>query len=182
MDFFKSKAGALLLAVLVVAGSTLLNTRVKLGSAVNEIEDKFYTDIEGERSIYSRLEEKLSASTGYAAVLSSYDKEAADALYEERDSLLWATEGDDIDYMAYCSESLDRAFDEAQRSLAGYELSEGDVSDAKYYAEIYEGAQKMITENSYNSAVTDFTRSVYNTFPTDILAELAGVDEPQRFS
>ena len=40
----------------------------------------------------------------------------------------------------------------------------------------------MITENSYNSAVTDFTRSVYNTFPTDILAELAGVDEPQRFS
>ena len=76
----------------------------------------------------------------------------------------------------------DRAFDEAQRSLAGYELSEGDVSDAKYYAEIYEGAQKMITENSYNSAVTDFTRSVYNTFPTDILAELAGVDEPQRFS
>ena len=69
MDFFKSKAGALLLAVLVVAGSTLLNTRVKLGSAVNEIEDKFYTDIEGERSIYSRLEEKLSASNGYAAVL-----------------------------------------------------------------------------------------------------------------
>ena len=37
MDFLKSKAGALLLAVLVVAGSTLLNTRVKLGSAVNEI-------------------------------------------------------------------------------------------------------------------------------------------------
>lgn len=182
MEYFKSRSGALLLAALVVVGSTLLNTRVKLGSAVDAAEDQFFTDVEGERSIYSRLEEKLSAANGYAAVLSTYDQEAADALYYERDSLRWATEDNDIDYMARCNEALDKAFDEAQRALAGYELSESDAADAAYYADIYDGAQKMITENSYNSSVTDFTRSVYDTFPTEFLAELAGVEPPERFS
>lgn len=182
MGFLRSKFGAVVLTALVVAGSTLLNTKVKLGAAVDEVEDLFFTDREGEKSIYSRLEEKLSAANGYASVLASYNSEAAEALYDERDYLLWACEDDDISYMASCSADLDRAFDEAERVLAGCELSESDAADAEYYAEIYDGAQKMIEENSYNSGVTAFNRSVYDTFPAEYLADLAGVDAPERFS
>lgn len=182
MGFLKSKSGAVVLAALVVVGSTLLNTRVKLGAAVDEVEDLFFTDRDGEKCIYSRLEEKLSASNGYAAVLASYDEEAADTLYHERDSLLWACEDDDIDYMAWCNAELDKAFGDAERALAACELSESDREDAEYYAEIYNGAQKMIEENSYNSSVTSFNRSVYDTFPTEILAAFAGVNAPERFS
>ena len=51
MGFLKSKSGAVVLAALVVVGSTLLNTRVKLGAAVDEVEDLFFTDRDGEKCI-----------------------------------------------------------------------------------------------------------------------------------
>ncbi|HIT29210.1 MAG TPA: hypothetical protein IAC26_00035, partial [Candidatus Scatomorpha stercoravium] len=50
------------------------------------------------------------------------------------------------------------------------------------YETAYNGAQKMIEENSYNSEVLEFMRSTYNKFPTRELAEFAGVNPPETFN
>lgn len=181
MSVLSSRVSAVVLAVIVVAGSTLLNTSVKLGNQVEDVEGQFYTDVSGERSIYSRLQEKLSAANGYASVVAEYDQTAADELYEYREELLEACEDEDISDMAKCNAELNAVFSSAENTLAGYTLDADDLEDAEYYAEIFNGAQKMIEENSYNSDVTEFRRSNMSGFPTELLVTLTGVEAPERF-
>ena len=68
MDFFKKPLAASVIAVVLCSGILIFNTQYKLGNQISAVEDAFFTDVSGQRSIYSRLEEKLSASNGSAAV------------------------------------------------------------------------------------------------------------------
>ncbi len=182
MDFFKKPVVAVILAVILCSGILAFNTRAKLGVEVAAVEDGFFEDIDGQRSIYSRLQEKLSASNGVWTVLVKYDDEAADELYYDRDYLVWACEEADISSMKYANEDLDKSFAKAVGILDGLELADDERRLVNDYETAYNGAQKMIEENSYNSEVLDFIRGTYNKFPTRELAEFAEVNPPETFS
>ena len=80
MDFFKKPVVAVILAVILCSGILAFNTRAKLGAEVAAVEDGFFEDIDGQRSIYSRLQEKLQAANGVCTVLLKYDEAAAEPL------------------------------------------------------------------------------------------------------
>ena len=181
MDFFKKPLAAAVIAVVLCSGILIFNTQYKLGNQISAVEDAFFTDVSGQRSIYSRLQEKLNAVNGVWTILSRYDQDAADDLYYERDYLSWACEEADISSMNYANQDLNEEFSRALRTLEVYELSEDEAADLASYVEAFNGAQKMIDENSYNSEVLDFIRNTYNKFPTEDLAEFAGVYPPETF-
>lgn len=172
---------ALLVALIACGFALVLNTQVKLGEAVQAVEDGFFTSVAGERSIYSRLNEKLDASNGLWTILEGADAEAAEQLSVSRSALLTAYESRDIAAMSDANAELDKAFAEAVSALDGAQLDESQAAALSSYVTNYEGATKMIEQNSYNSSVLEFMRSVFNKFPASKLASFAGVEPPVSF-
>ncbi len=172
---------ALLIAVLACGFALVMNTQSMLGEKVQAVEDGFYTSVAGERSIYSRLQEKLDAANGLWTVLEGVDTSAAQELSDARSSLLTAYESRDIAAMYDANSELDKAYSNAVKALDGAELDENTQSALDDYTTNYEGAQKMIEQNSYNSSVLEFMRSTFNKFPTSELASFTGVEPPVSF-
>lgn len=158
-----------------------MNTQSMLGEKVQAVEDGFYTSVAGERSIYSRLQEKLDAANGLWTVLEGVDPSAAQELSDARSSLLTAYESRVIAAMYDANSELDKAYSNAVKALDGAELDENTQSALDDYTTNYEGAQKMIEQNSYNSSVLEFMRSTFNKFPTSELASFTGVEPPVSF-
>lgn len=172
---------ALLIAILACGFAIVMNTQMKLGERVQAVEDGFFTSVAGERSIYSRLEEKLDAANGLWTVLEGVDSGAAQTLSDARSDLLTAYESRDIAAMYDANTELDKAYADAVKALDGAELDENTQSALDDYTTNYEGAQKMIEQNSYNSSVLEFMRSTFNKFPASELADFAGVEPPVSF-
>ncbi len=182
MNFFKKPTVAVILAVILCSGILVFNTQTKLGNEIDAVEDAFFENVDGQRSIYTRLLEKLQATNGVLTILARYDEQAAQDLANEQDYLQWACDSASISSMYYANDDLTAEFNQALRTLDTYELTEDEQADLDSYVEAFNGAQKMIDENSYNSQVLDFVRSTYNKFPTKDLAEFAGVYPPDTFS
>ena len=182
MNFFKKPTVAVILAVILCSGILVFNTQTKLGNEIDAVEDAFFENVDGQRSIYTRLMEKLQATNGVWTILARYDEQAAQDLANEQDYLQWACDSASISSMYYANDDLTAEFNQALRTLDTYELTEDEQADLDSYVEAFNGAQKMIDENSYNSQVLDFVRSTYNKFPTKDLAEFAGVYPPDTFS
>ena len=182
MDLFKKPAVAIVLAVIACATILVFNTRSKLGAEISRVEDGFYTSVEGQRSIYSRLQEKLQAANGTWTVLVNHDRDAADELQDEREYLIWAMDDASISSMSYANEALDAAVMKAAQELDSAELEDGEPELLDEYLSNYNGASKMISENSYNTDVLNFIRSTYNVFPTREIAEMSGVYPPETFN
>ncbi len=172
---------ALLIAILACGFAIVMNTQMKLGERVQAVEDGFFTSVAGERSIYSRLEEKLDAANGLWTELEGVDSGAAQTLSDARSGLLTAYESRDIAAMYDANTELDKAYADAVKALDGAELDENTQSALDDYTTNYEGAQKMIEQNSYNSSVLEFMRSTFNKFPASELADFAGVEPPVSF-
>ena len=182
MNFFKKPVGAVICAVILCAGILIFNTQSKLGGEISAVEDEFFENADGQRSIYSRLQEKIQAANGLWTVLVNYDEAAASDLEYERDYLVWACEDAHISSMKYANDDLNDEFARAVRLLDTYELTDREQELVNEYETNFNGAQKMIDENGYNSSVLEFMRSTYNKFPTRSLAEFAGVYPPETFN
>lgn len=169
---------ALIIAILACGFALVMNTQMKLGESVQAVEDGFFTSVAGERSIYSRLEEKLDAANGLWTVLEGVDANAAQSLSDARSGLLTAYESRDISAMYDANSELDKVYAEAVNALDGAESMQNALDS---YTTNYEGAQKMIEQNSYNSSVLEFMRSTFNKFPTSELASFTGVEPPVSF-
>lgn len=172
---------ALLIAIIACGFALVMNTQSMLGEKIQAVEDGFYTSVAGERSIYSRLQEKLDVANGLWTVLEGVDTGAAQELSDARSGLLTAYESRDIAAMYDANSELDKAYSDAVKALDGAELDENTQSALDDYTTNYEGAQKMIEQNSYNSSVLEFMRSTFNKFPTSELASFTGVEPPVSF-
>ena len=114
-------------------------------------------------------------------MLEGVDANAAQSLSDARSGLLTAYESRDISAMYDANSELDKVYADAVNALDGAELDESMQNALDSYTTNYEGAQKMIEQNSYNSSVLEFMRSVYNKFPASRLADFAGVEPPVSF-
>ena len=84
MNFFKKPVVAVILALILCSSILVLNTQIKLGDEIDAVEDAFFENVEGQRSIYTRLQEKLQATNGVWSILARYDEQAAQALADEQ--------------------------------------------------------------------------------------------------
>lgn len=187
MKALKNPIVALVISLLIITSATLTNTATKLGRRVAEVEGSFYTTsysattTYGERSIYTRLQEKLAAANGLWSILVNYDQTAADKLAEGRASLLFSCGQNDISAMSRDNQELNTVFEAALATARDCALSSSERESVESYATAFAGAQKMISESSYNSRVIELKRGVLDKFPANILAPIAGVTEPELF-
>lgn len=181
MNFFRSRAAALVLAAVCVCGSIVLNTRAKLGSECQKLEDTFYTSATNVKSIYSRLDQRADAANGLWTIAQKYGDTSAAALSTARQVLVAACENRDIPSMYDANAELDAAFTACLTALGSSGLADNDKSAVRDYADTFAGAQKMIDEANYNSDVRSFVQKTYGVFPADVLASISGVDAPALY-
>jgi len=181
MKFFKNRAIAVLLAIFVVAGTVFTNTLVKMTEECQQIEDGFYTSESGAKSIYTYLSSRLDASNGLWTLLINHDAEAAASLNQARSGLLDAYDARDISDMYAANSELETAFTEAVSVLSGYTLSSSESDALNDYTITFDGAQRMIDQNAYNSDVLEFMRTTYNKFPAALLTSLLGIEAPELY-
>jgi hypothetical protein len=182
MKLFQNRAIAVLLAIFIVAGSTLLNTQIKLSEQCRQVQDGFFASEEGSKSIYAYLSARLDATNGLWTILINHDAEAAAALNQARAALLDAYDARDISGMYGANSTLQQAFDTAAASAAGYDLTSSESDALNDYTINFAGAQKMIDKSGYNTSVLDFTSTTYDKFPANLLAPLVGVEAPELFA
>ena len=181
--FFSSPTVALILAVIVVVGSTLLNTRVKLGRICDEVRDGFTRGVGDESAIASDLKNLCTAAEKLMILGEQYEVADADELEGDiasiRVLLGQETPRPHAVYSLY--EELLRKCFALESSLGRMPLSESDTESlaaAQHEAAV---AKASIDISSYNSAVSAFQKQ-HRHFPTVQLAALAGVELPELFA
>lgn len=181
MKFFKNRAVAVLLAILVIAGTIFTNTLVRMTEECQQVEDGFFTSESGSKSIYAYLSSRLDAANGLWTILINHDAEAAASLNQARSGLLDAYDARDISEMYAANSELETAFSEAVSTLSGYTLSSSESDALNDYTITFDGAQRMIDQSDYNGDVLEFMRTTYNRFPATLLTSLLGIDAPELY-
>lgn len=185
MKAFAKKFITVLLAVFIVIGSTLLSVNLKLSKEFDKVTDGFYSGSLAnggkEQSLHSMLliVGKESSNLAALAERNSLDvsefKNTAD--YFSRDVI---TMQDDISYIYCCYQKLLTDLTEVGQALAGMELSANDEAAAVASLQKIMDAQTKIDASGYNESVRQCIASLQ--FPTEIFADLAGVDLPEYFA
>lgn len=186
MKLFKKPAFALFLTVIVVIASTLINTNIKFGRKCSEVSDLFYEGVTAngytQTPIATHLENIAGYADGLCTIARNYDIDTA-SVEDSSSFLKWSLQYNDTDtgyihsnYTQLSSE-LATLVDRLERT----ELSDRDASGVEQYKTSISGAQSAIGESGYNDAVRSFLRR-YDHFPTDVLAEMAGVEMPETFA
>ena len=186
MEFFKKRTGALLVAVAIISLSTLYGAHRSLGAACQEITDSFYSGVYDQSwgttrtSINSQLIKRQEAALGIISIASSFPEleSYTDNLRSSRDNLIAAKAVSDL-YDA--NFALEDDYKNMISALSDVELSDSQRESVSAYSSTFKGAQNVIDSSGYNEAVRDFSRSVLNVFPTNLLRSVTFVNEPELF-
>ncbi len=186
MKLFKNPVFALILTFVVVIASTLINTNIKFGRKCSEVRDLFYEGVTADgytqTPIAAHLENIASYADGLCTIARNYDIDTTE-IEESNDFLKWSLQYNDTDasyihsnYMQLSSD-LNTLIDRLERA----ELSERDASGVEQYKTSIAGAVSAVAESGYNDTVRSFLRR-YDHFPTNVLADMAGVEMPETFA
>ena len=185
MKLFKNPVFAVFLAIVVVIGSTLLNTGIKFGGKCRDLSDQFYDGARShgtqELSIGSALETLCTAADHLAALARSYELDStalSDASAQLKSQLASARGVSEL-YSSYSA--LSPELNAMIVQLSHCELTEADADIVNSCSTAVQDAQDLISSSSYNENVRVFLRR-YDRFPTSVLAKLAGVELPEAFA
>lgn len=184
--FFKSQAGAALVTVLVMAVSTLTSGTVGLNAEAQEVQGAFYSGVYSSedgywrKSISSQLDIRAAAANGICSIANKFPELDAQskALAAARNLLL---DSQTISGKYKANLAMHEAYNALSAVLSGVDTS-ADQKALDSYIGNFEGAQRVIDGAGYNEFVREFTRTTYDAFPADLIAELTGVKAPELFS
>ena len=176
MKLFKSPVFATILTIVVVFASILLNTNVKFGRKCEAVTDQFFN---GSASIASRLESLSTDAASLAAVAERCDVDAA-LVQSYNSALRGALQSENVYLTRLAYSSLSSSLTALTGQLANTELSAADKEEVERCTASIADAQSAISAADYNETVRAFQRR-YDHFPTNVLADMAGVDMPQTF-
>ena len=181
MKIFQNRITALVIAAVVVIGSTLLNAKAGLAKETAKQEAAFYTVSTGEAPDHY-IDERLSSAYGMIQTVSAYDSLAAQAqaVRQARNDLADAQDGRNIHGMYAANVQLEMAGNALAASAEAL-LTGTDASVFQDYATRFSGSQRMLSSSSYNETVQKYIATVYDRFPGNLLSEVVGVDAPALF-
>lgn len=178
MKFFKNPVVAFLLCLVIVLGSTLLNTHIKFGRLCQEVTDEFY----GEDGIAAQLSSLRVDAVALAAVAKVNDVDASalenaatvlqGAMSQTHMGVSWV-------YLAY--DKLRTELTLTEQNLLSKSLSDSDAQTVQTLLTRIHNEQEKISASDYNEQVRSFLRK-YDRFPTHALARLAEVKLPEVFA
>lgn len=178
MKFFKNPVVAVLLALVIVLGSTLVNVHVKYGALCRGVTDDFYEE--------NGIADQLSSIRMDAAVLASVAaRNGIDAqdLSDAADNLQSA-----LSQTGVGAGRLFRLYDElrvelvsAQQGLLGVALNDTDAKTVSDCLSRIQNAANAISSSPYNDTVRSFLAK-YDRFPAHFLGRMANVNIPEVFA
>ena len=178
MKLFKNPVVAVLLALVLILGSTLLNVHWKFGGLCREVTDGLYA----EDGIAAQLE---TIRVDAAAIASVAERNGIDAkaLRNAADDLqsVLSRGSSGAGYLFRCYDKLRVELISMEQKLLAVALNETDANTISGCLERIRSAYSAISSASYNDTVRSFL-SRYDHFPTHFLARLAGVDMPEVFA
>lgn len=185
MKTFTKRIVAVLVAALIVLGSTLLSVNLSLSKEFAKVTEGFYSGVlcngNKEQSLHSQLLIFGKEASNLAAVAERNGLDVSrfkdEAEYFSRDVV---TMQDDISYIYYCYQRLLDELMTVGQSLTGLSLSAVDESSAVGSLQKIMDAQAIIDSSGYNESVRQYIASLQ--FPTEFFAELAGVSLPEYFA
>ena len=179
MKFFQNRAVAVIIALLVVIGSTLIAGRANLIKNCKAQEAAFFSVSEGKAPVYY-IDQLISASASLANVTEKYDTTgAASSIRDARRELVKAEEARDISEIYAAAENLIAVVstvdsksisDSADRMICEDNLS------------IVAGASRELEQSDYNVNVTFFLETVYERFPSSLFAKLFSIKAPELYA
>ena len=176
---FESPAFALLLAVIVVIGSTLLNTKIKFGRKCAALCGEFY---EQSDSVSAELRNFCSAAEKVALTAQQAELPDADSALQDVDELrnLLYRQSSDLNTIRALYQQLLTSTFTMEAALARTELSD-EQADAIAAAQHDAAAAKArIDSSDFNSSARGFLKR-YQKFPTPTLAGMVGLNMPCAF-
>ena len=184
MKLFRNPVFAVFLALVVVIASTLINTNVKFGRKCRAVSDQFYSGAvtrgAQDVSIASALESICNDAEALCVVAEGCGTNA-DSVRSEVQSLRSSMQFESMYLIRTAYSSLRSSLTTMLGQLAQKELSEQDADTVSRCTASVAQAQDSISASPYNETVRAFLRR-YDHFPTNVLAELAGVEMPESFS
>ena len=186
MSFFKRRGVAVVISACIVFASMLLSTDIQFGAKCSEITDGFYNGVYyngySHPSIAGQLLNISGYADGIATIAKRYDIDTRDLLDSNSDlKLSLSYSRGDESYIHYCYDELMSVLRAVEGELEDAQLNDRDKSGLEQYISSISGAQKSIDEAGYNETVSSFLRD-YDHFPTNALAEMAGVEMPEYFN
>ena len=178
MKFFQKRWVAWTLCVLVIFGSTLLNTRWKLGARCNDLAGSFY----GEGCIAPSLSQLGEDGLSLAKIAEANGidagalRVAAEAVLNKLGNHSLSADALCASYKTLCSE-----LESVEQKLLGTSLNAEDAAAVSASLERIHTANARIGASDYNTQVQRF-RDRYNNGFTRALANLAGVKLPSTFA
>ena len=178
MKFFKKRWVAWTLCVLAVLGSTLLNTRWKLGGKCADLIGSFY----GPEGIAAPLSQMASEAENLASLAQNNGVDAK-LLQEAAESLdVLLGQHDENARVIYANyDVLREELRSAEQKLLSASLSSGDAAEVSACLERIRSAREQISASDYNAEVQTFQKRYNNGF-TRLLASIAGVNLPVAFA
>ena len=190
MGILKQRKIAWLLAVILVIGSTLLSSHIKLDKKCSQVTDGFYNGVNYDGylhpSIFTQLKNISSYSLGISTIAENYGIDTTELtelrghletnLSDSNNSKNKITEL----YENYTA--LVPVVNQVINELNTKSLSERDASGFSEYKTNIDGAVSTINSAGYNESVTTFMSNEYRVFPTSILGKLSGVHTPDYFA
>ena len=181
--FLSNPAVAMVIAVIVVIGSILINTRVKLGSQCDVLNAYFYETGTEEVSVAGSLRSFCNAVEQILILGEKYDlndlEETQLCVDNIRDALRSHSYDTGTIYKNY-DQLLKNTFS-IESSLARTSLSPEDKSSYDSAQHNAAEAKAAIDSSSYNDSARRFLKK--NTrFPTPQLAAVTGVQMPELFA
>ncbi|MBO6017343.1 MAG: hypothetical protein J6P42_04830 [Oscillospiraceae bacterium] len=176
---FESPVFALLLAVVVVIGSTLLNTRIKFGRKCSAICNEFY---EQSDSVSAELRNFCSAAEKVALTAQQAELPDANAALQDVDelrNLLYQQSSDLNSIHALYQQLLSSTFG-LEAALSRMELSDTQAAALAAAQHDAAAAKAAIDDSDFNSSARSFLKR-YQKFPTPTLAGMVGLNMPCAF-
>ena len=181
MQFLKKRSVALLIAVVVIALSTILSVHRSLGAECATVEEGFYSGLNG---MHSSISYQLNQCARYAnslASISSGYSDLDDLTFELRAARNELLEGGSISMQYDDYLRLLEAFAAVSTELGSRELG-SHADDYDYCVSGFDGVCRTIAASGYNESVREFRNSTLRAFPANVLYRIAGVDAPELFA
>ncbi len=185
MSIFSKRPVAVLVAAVIVAGSTLFGVHRSLSVVVRNTANSFYDGVYSEsegyttRSIYSQLDALTDASLGLVTKCDAQYPDECEALRSARGTLLESMDSRDVSDMYDAYKSLIESYNSLHDMISGSALESDDaVSD---YVSTFTGAQAVISASGYNAGVRSLISETLEVFPANVFSDVLGIEEPELF-
>ncbi len=183
MKLLQNRAVALLIALAVIAASTLITANMRIRRACSAVEETFFTVSSGKAPAYY-IDQLIHEAASIAAAGDNYPSLAAEteAVRTARRALAAAEESRDIPAMYDACQALYAAVDDITAAAADTEVTAYDRETFADGTSVVAGAARELAESDYNRSVTEFTEKTFRRFPSSLFARLFAIEAPARFA